>query len=142
MDQAVAAFAAMGAAKLPALPGATLDIVRLPGRTPVIVIDIPGEGGETVLLYRHLDKQPEMTGWPEGYGPWIPRPRGTSSMVAAGPMTDTQCSAHSARCRRCVSSLPHARCVVLIEACGVIRSSYDLPYYVDHLGGGSVTRLW
>ena len=29
-------------------------------------------GADTVLLYGHLDKQPEMTGWAEGKGPWIP----------------------------------------------------------------------
>ena len=61
---------------LPLLPGATLDTVRLPGRTPVIVIDVPGAGADTVLLYGHLDKQPEMTGWAEGYGPWVPRLEG------------------------------------------------------------------
>ena len=25
-----------------------------------------------MLLYGHLDKQPEMTGWGEGLGPWKP----------------------------------------------------------------------
>ena len=25
-----------------------------------------------MLLYGHLDKQPEMTGWREGLGPWTP----------------------------------------------------------------------
>ncbi len=27
---------------------------------------------DTVLLYGHLDKQPEMTGWREDLGPWKP----------------------------------------------------------------------
>jgi acetylornithine deacetylase/succinyl-diaminopimelate desuccinylase-like protein len=30
------------------------------------------QAGDTVLLYGHLDKQPEMTGWREGLGPWTP----------------------------------------------------------------------
>jgi acetylornithine deacetylase/succinyl-diaminopimelate desuccinylase-like protein len=76
MDEAVALFERWARFKLPSLPGATLEIVRLPGRTPVIVIDIPGEGEDPVLLYGHLDKQPEMRGWTEGYGPWIPRLEG------------------------------------------------------------------
>ena len=40
-------------------PGMTLDIVRIPDRTPLIFIDIPGSIDNTVLLYGHLDKQPE-----------------------------------------------------------------------------------
>ena len=32
----------------------------------------PGEAKGTVLLYGHLDKQPEMVGWAEGTGPWTP----------------------------------------------------------------------
>src|SRR3546814_2903814 len=47
------------------IPGMTLEVVRLEGRTPLIFIDIPASGAETgddcVLLYGHLDKQPEMT---------------------------------------------------------------------------------
>jgi acetylornithine deacetylase/succinyl-diaminopimelate desuccinylase-like protein len=42
------------------------------GRTPLIYIEIPGEGDRHVLLYGHLDKQPEMTGWFEDLGPWTP----------------------------------------------------------------------
>src|SRR5580704_2215517 len=73
MESAVAMFAGWARGKLGQFPGATLDIVRLDGRTPVILIDIPGTNDDTVLLYGHLDKQPEMVGWAEGYGPWLPR---------------------------------------------------------------------
>ena len=54
------------------LPGATLEVVRLAGRTPLIFIEIPGTASGTVLMYGHLDKQPEMKGWAEGTGPWQP----------------------------------------------------------------------
>ena len=58
------------------IPGMQLEVVRLEGRTPLIFIEIPASGPETgadtVLLYGHLDKQPEMTGWDEGLGPWQP----------------------------------------------------------------------
>ncbi len=51
-----------------------------PGRTPVIVCEVPARGAgdpdDTVVLYGHLDKQPEMTGWSEGLGPWMPVIRG------------------------------------------------------------------
>src|SRR5258706_9785356 len=50
-----------------AVPGMQIEVVRLPGRTPVLFIEIPSakknDKGETVLIYGHLDKQPEMTGW-------------------------------------------------------------------------------
>jgi acetylornithine deacetylase/succinyl-diaminopimelate desuccinylase-like protein len=76
MDEAAAMFERWARAKLPSLPGATLEVVRLPGRTPVTLIEIPGDGADTVLLYDHLDKQPEMVRWAQGYGPWIPRLEG------------------------------------------------------------------
>src|SRR4029077_8167464 len=52
--------------------GLTVEIIRLPGRTPLLYFDVAGTGDRTVLLYGHLDKQPEMTGWRQGYGPWDP----------------------------------------------------------------------
>lgn len=52
-----------------ALPGSSIDIRRLPGRTPLLHIDIPGELPGDVLLYGHLDKQPEFTGWNPGLSP-------------------------------------------------------------------------
>jgi acetylornithine deacetylase/succinyl-diaminopimelate desuccinylase-like protein len=133
MDDAVALFERWARARLPSLSGATLEIVRLPGRTPVIVIDIPGDSDETVLLYGHLDKQPEMTGWAEGYGPWIPRLEG-DKLYGRGGADDgyAMFGALSALLALRDQSVPHARCVVLIEACEE-SGSYDLPYYVDHL---------
>ena len=52
--------------------GMTVDVVTLEGRTPVLYIEIPGQGNDCILIYGHLDKQPEMTGWREGLGPWTP----------------------------------------------------------------------
>src|ERR1700676_5451723 len=80
MEDAVRLFEGWAREKITALPGAALEVVRLPGRTPLILIEIPGTGhgagNDTVLLYGHLDKQPEMAGWADGYGPWIPRVEG------------------------------------------------------------------
>src|SRR3546814_11477861 len=62
------------------IPGMTLEVVRLEGRTPLIFIDIPASGAATgddcVLLYGHLDKQPDMTGRDDDLGPWKPVLRG------------------------------------------------------------------
>src|SRR5258706_16465406 len=60
-----------------AVPGMTIELARLPGRTPVLLLEVPASNGKeksgTVLMYGHLDKQPEMTGWTEGLGPWVPQ---------------------------------------------------------------------
>ena len=42
MEKAVELFVGWAKVKLPSLPGATLSIERLPGRTPLIFIDVPG----------------------------------------------------------------------------------------------------
>src|SRR5215510_2120298 len=133
MDEAVALFERWAHDKLSSFPDATLETVRLPGRTPVILIDIPGEGSETVLLYGHLDKQPEMTGWTEGYGPWSPRLEG-DKLYGRGGADDgyAMFGALSALMALKEQRVPHARSVILIEACEE-SGSYDLPYYVDHL---------
>jgi acetylornithine deacetylase/succinyl-diaminopimelate desuccinylase-like protein len=62
------------------VPGLTSEIVRIPGRSPVLFMEVPASDGatdgDTVLLYGHFDKQPEMTGWREDLGPWIPKREG------------------------------------------------------------------
>jgi len=133
MDEAVSLFERWARAKLPSLPGADLEVGRLPGRTPVILIEVPGEGEDTVLLYGHLDKQPEMVGWTQGFGPWIPRLEG-DKLYGRGGADDgyAMFGALSALMALKEQGVVHARCIILIEACEE-SGSYDLPYYVDHL---------
>ena len=133
MDEAVSLFERWARAKLPSLPGADLEVGRLPGRTPVILIEVPGEGEDTVLLYGHLDKQPEMVGWTQGFGPWIPRLEG-DKLYGRGGADDgyAMFGALSALMALKEQGVAHARCIILIEACEE-SGSYDLPYYVDHL---------
>ena len=138
MDKAVELFTGWAKPKVAKFPGASLEVVRLPNRTPVIFIEIPASGGKSksddrVLLYGHLDKQPEMTGWLEGYGPWIPRLEG-DKLYGRGGADDGYAlfAALSAILALAEQGLPHARCVILIEACEE-SSSVDLPYYIEHL---------
>jgi acetylornithine deacetylase/succinyl-diaminopimelate desuccinylase-like protein len=58
--------------RLQPLAGMRVEVHRLPGRTPLLLIEVPGELPGCVLLYGHLDKQPEFTGWLPGLGPWEP----------------------------------------------------------------------
>jgi acetylornithine deacetylase/succinyl-diaminopimelate desuccinylase-like protein len=115
--------------------GATLEIVQLPGRTPLIFIEIPGDSKETILLYGHLDKQPEMVGWAEGMGPWTPVRKG-DKLFGRGGADDgyAMFAALSAIGALRDQTIPHARCIVVIEACEE-SGSPDLPFYVDHLAG-------
>ena len=124
-------------AKAQAIPGLQVEVVRLEGRTPLIYAEVPASGqdaGEdTVLLYGHLDKQPEMTGWDADLGPWIPVLKG-DKLYGRGGADDGYAIFGSLAAIQALQQqgVPHARCVLLIEACEE-SGSYDLPAYVDHL---------
>jgi acetylornithine deacetylase/succinyl-diaminopimelate desuccinylase-like protein len=133
MDAAVKLMESWARSKLGQLPGATLEVVRLEGRTPLIYIEVPGQGDDTVMLYGHMDKQPEMTGWADGLGPWTPVIKG-DKLYGRGGADDGYAifGSLSALLALHEQGVAHARCVILIEACEE-SGSYDLPFYVDHL---------
>ncbi len=54
------------------IKGMQVTVHEEPGRTPLLFIEIPGSSEETILLYGHMDKQPEMRGWDADLGPWKP----------------------------------------------------------------------
>src|SRR3954465_369604 len=131
MDRAVALIE--GWCRKQPVAGLKLEVVRLTERTPVILMEIPGEGEDTVLLYGHLDKQPEMSGWRQGLSPWAPVREG-DKLYGRGGADDGYSSFASLAALRLVQEqkIPHARCVVLIEA-GEESGSPDLPAYIEHL---------
>lgn len=158
MEKAVQLFTAWAEKKLPAL-NATLSVERLPNRTPLIFIDVPGSArdGDTVLLYGHLDKQPEMTGWAEGKGPWVPVIEG-DKLYGRGGADDgyAMFGALGALLALKEQGVAHARAVIVIEA-SEESGSPDLPIYMDALaerignvslvvcldsGCGDYDRLW
>jgi acetylornithine deacetylase/succinyl-diaminopimelate desuccinylase-like protein len=117
------------------IEGMSVDVVRLEGRTPLIYIEVAGsdESEDCVLLYGHLDKQPEMTGWADDLGPWKPVIKG-DKLYGRGGADDGYAIFGSLTAIQALKEqgLPHCRCVILIEACEE-SGSYDLPHYVDHL---------
>jgi len=115
------------------IDGLRLEIVRLPDRTPVLLLEVPGAINDTVLLYGHLDKQPEMSGWGDGLGPWTPVRRG-DRLYGRGGADDGYAVFAAVTAIRALRAqrLPHARCIVLIETCEE-SGSFDLPFYIDHL---------
>ncbi len=158
MEKAVELFEAWAEKKSPAL-NATLSVERLPGRTPLIFIDVPGSArdGDTVLLYGHLDKQPEMTGWADGKGPWVPVLEG-DKLYGRGGADDgyAMFGALAALLALKEQNVPHARSVVVIEA-SEESGSPDLPAHMEALaerigkvslvvcldsGCGDYDRLW
>ncbi|MCX8048994.1 MAG: M20/M25/M40 family metallo-hydrolase [Methylohalobius sp.] len=131
--------------------------LKLPGKTPLIVVEIPGASEKTVLLYGHLDKQPEMEGWREGLGPWQPVIE-NEKLYGRGGADDGYAlfaAVAAAKALR-LQGLPHARLVILIEF-SEESGSPDLPAYLETLtdlfgevnlvialdsGTGDYERLW
>jgi acetylornithine deacetylase/succinyl-diaminopimelate desuccinylase-like protein len=134
------------------IAGMNVEIARLPGRTPLIFIEIPAtgaaakgtgtgtapgtgraQGTDAVLLYGHLDKQPEFTGWHEGLSPWEPVLR-DGRLYGRGAADDGYAvfSSLTAIAALQAQHIAHARCVVLIEACEE-SGSPDLPAHVEAL---------
>jgi acetylornithine deacetylase/succinyl-diaminopimelate desuccinylase-like protein len=110
-----------------------LNIVRLPGRTPLIFLEIPGNSSDTILLYGHLDKQPEMTGWDADLAPWKAVHKG-DKLYGRGGADDGYAAFASIAAIKSLQqqNISHARCIILIEACEE-SGSYDLPYYIEAL---------
>ena len=133
MDQVVTQFEAW--CRKQNISGMQLEVMRLPGRTPLIFMEIPGKSEETVLLYGHLDKQPETTGWRHGLGPWQPVLEG-EKLFGRGGADDGYATFAALIALKALKdqSVPHARCIVIIEACEE-SGSYDLPFYIDALAG-------
>jgi acetylornithine deacetylase/succinyl-diaminopimelate desuccinylase-like protein len=131
MERAVQLMA--GWCKAQKIPGARVDISRLPGRTPLLFIEVPGAIDDCVLLYGHLDKQPEFTGWKPGLGPWEPVIR-DGRLYGRGGGDDGYAVFSALTAIRALQeqSIPHARCVVLIEGCEE-SGSPDLPFHVEAL---------
>ncbi len=117
------------------LPGMRVEQLQLPGRTPLLLVEVPGTVPGEVLLYGHLDKQPPMEGWRERLGPWTPVREGEKLYGRGGADDGYALFA-------CLSALgllhrqgrPHARCLILIEA-SEESGSPDLPAWLEQLEG-------
>jgi acetylornithine deacetylase/succinyl-diaminopimelate desuccinylase-like protein len=140
--------------------GLKLEIVRLPGRTPVLFFEVPATKAgatETILMYGHLDKQPEFTGWRSDLGPWTPKYE-DGKLYGRGGADDGYAVYASIAAIQALKAQgkPHARIVGLVETCEE-SGSYDLLPYVDALhprlgqvglvicldsGAGNYDQLW
>ncbi|MEA2166033.1 MAG: hypothetical protein QOK37_4160 [Thermoanaerobaculia bacterium] len=116
-----------------AIPGLRIETHELPGRTPLIFIEIDGDNASTVLMYGHLDKQPAMVGWNDGLGPWTPVLT-DGKLFGRGGADDGYAIFAAVTAIRAVkqSGAPHSRIVIIIECCEE-SGSVDLPAYIDLL---------
>jgi acetylornithine deacetylase/succinyl-diaminopimelate desuccinylase-like protein len=143
------------------VPGLALEVLRLEGRTPLLFFEIPASGrpagGDTVLMYGHLDKQPEFNGWRRDLGPWTPKYE-NGRLYGRGGADDGYAvyAAISAVEALQAQGLGHPRIVGLIETCEE-SGSPDLPAYIAALkprlgnvglvvcldsGAGNYDQLW
>ena len=115
------------------IQGMQLEVVQLPERTPLLFIEIPGTVDKTILLYGHMDKQPEMAGWDEDLGPWTPVLKG-NKLYGRGGADDGYAVFASLTVIATLQryQIPHARCIVIIEG-SEESGSIDLPAYLKHL---------
>ena len=140
--------------------GLRLEIVRLEGRTPVLFFEVAAtkpESKQTVLMYGHLDKQPEFTGWRHDLGPWTPKYE-DGKLFGRGCADDGYAVYASIAAIQALKAqnVPHPRIVGLVETCEE-SGSYDLLPYVDALrprlgevdlvicldsGAGNYDQLW
>ena len=142
------------------VPGLSLEVVREGDRTPVIFFELPAtkpDSSQTVLVYGHLDKQPEFNGWRADLGPWTPKLE-NGKLYGRGGADDGYAiyAAISAIEALKAQNVAHPRIVGLIETCEESGSG-DLPFYLDKLkarlgdvslvvcldsGAGNYDQLW
>ncbi len=142
------------------VPGLRLEVLRMPGRTPVLFFEVeatrPGSQ-QTVLMYGHLDKQPEFDGWRRDLGPWTPKYE-DGKLYGRGGADDGYAVYASIAAVQEIKrqGVPHPRIVGLIETCEE-SGSRDLLPYIDLLrprlgdvtlvicldsGAGNYDQLW
>ncbi len=140
--------------------GLKLEVVRIEGRTPVIVFEVPATkagSSDTVVMYGHLDKQPEFNGWRNDLGPWTPKYE-DGKLYGRGGADDGYAVYASLAAIMALDAqgVPRPRVVGLIESCEE-SGSFDLPAYLEVLkprlgnvslvvcldsGAGNYDQLW
>jgi acetylornithine deacetylase/succinyl-diaminopimelate desuccinylase-like protein len=140
--------------------GLKLEVIRLENRTPVILFEVPATRAgstDTVLMYGHLDKQPEFNGWRSDLGPWTPKLDG-DKLYGRGAADDGYAIYASLAAIMALDAqgIPRPRVVGLVESCEE-SGSFDLPFYLEALkprlgnvglvvcldsGAGNYDQLW
>src|SRR3984957_8205260 len=130
-----------------------VEIIELPGRTPVLLIDNGGTG-DPVVIYGHMDKQPPLGEWRRGLGPYEPVREG--DLLYGRGTADDGYATFAAVTGLLAAGGGRGRVLILIEA-SEESGSPDLAAHLDNLkerigtprlvicldsGGLSYDRLW
>ncbi|MBL4679250.1 MAG: M20/M25/M40 family metallo-hydrolase [Pseudomonadales bacterium] len=115
------------------IEGLEIELHELEGKTPTIFLSHPGDIKETILIYGHLDKQPEFEGWIDGLEPWKAIRR-DDKLYGRGGADDGYAIYSAIAIIKTLldQNLPMPRIVVLIEA-SEESGSPDLPFYMEAL---------
>ena len=141
------------------IPDVTIEVLTAEGRTPLLMIEVPGQREGTILMYGHLDKQPPFDGWrtEEGLGPWTPK-MVDGRLYGRGGADDGYAVFASVAAVQAAQAqgIPLPRIVMAIE-CSEESGSPDLPYYMNTYadrigqvdlvicldsGAGDYERMW
>src|SRR3984885_8938238 len=109
--------------------GLTTEIVQLPGRTPVLLVE-NGGSGDPILIYGHMDKQPPLGDWRPGLAPF--EPVRESDLLYGRGTADDGYALFAAVTALLAADGGRGRVVILIEA-SEESGSPDLAAYVEHL---------
>lgn len=139
------------------IPDTKVQILQIPDKTPFVYVEIPGQSDKTVLFYGHLDKMPETEGWQEGLGPWQPVLK-NDRLYGRGGVDDGYAAFTPIAAIQALrdQNIPHARCVMLLEACEecgspdfaaylkLLESQIGTPELVICIdaGGDNYDQLW
>jgi acetylornithine deacetylase/succinyl-diaminopimelate desuccinylase-like protein len=112
--------------------GGTLDVLQDGARTPLLLLEFPGDIADTILIYGHLDKQPPMVGWRDGLGPWTPYLDAAGRLYGRGAGDDGYAVFTALATVKALKDAgqAHGRIVILIE-CSEESGSCDLPHYIN-----------
>lgn len=111
--------------------GSKVIVKREEGRTPLLLVDVPGTQPGRILMYGHLDKQPEMLPWREGLGPWKPvieddKLYGRGGADDGYALFASVCAINALH----EQGVEHPDAVILVEF-SEESGSPDLPFYMD-----------
>lgn len=119
------------------VPGASVEVVELAGRSPVLFAEVaasdPERAGSTALVYGHLDKQPPLGTWRTGLEPFRAVREG-DRLYGRGTADDGYATfaAFEAFAALAATGTPHGRLLLLVES-GEESGSPDLASYLDAL---------
>jgi acetylornithine deacetylase/succinyl-diaminopimelate desuccinylase-like protein len=114
------------------LPGGNLEVFQDGDRTPLLLLEFPGDIPDTILMYGHLDKQPPMVGWRDDLDAWTPHLDAEGRLFGRGAADDGYAVFAALATVKALKDhgQPHGRIVILIE-CSEESGSCDLPHYIN-----------